>query len=445
MKVSKDLLLDRLPPFENKRITIAQRQEVSDIISEMCAAHKEFAVYYDQIALFFDAPTIEEICSKLFIFCKENIRYREEGEEEQTTALPGGILVKGYGDCKHYASFIGGCLDAISRLTGKKINWFFRFASYRLDVPTPYHVFVVVIDRGQEIWIDPTPGAEGKTPVWVIDKTCKVSGMPLERIVSGINEDNYAVINELVNDSFYGPVMQQVDLSTDIPVENQQAIALLLDAGILKANGVIDEAKLENFGRVDQNYFDAYNIILNSIPVAVGASVLDWIAFQTAMVSMAAPRAAFLGLVALNAFGYATKIKAALQNPEAKEKINDRWYRLGGKLSALENAAETGAKKRALLKISNGKFVSGTVGEIGTAAIIAAAATVVVAIMPLITKLVGNNVDNIPLDPNTGLPYGTEGAGSGNAILDFIRQNPVPVLAAAALLAWYFWDQQKSK
>lgn len=163
-------LLNRLPADRGRWVMINSTQSVPDIIREVCDAHSSFTSLYDKIGMLFNAPTIQGICDKLDAFCKANIQYREEKDTRQTTAVPQGILSRGYGDCKHYASFCGGVLGAINRATGKKINWHYRFASYNIFRRVPYHVFVVVQDKGGEIWIDPTPGAADKWPVWVINK-----------------------------------------------------------------------------------------------------------------------------------------------------------------------------------------------------------------------------------------------------------------------------------
>lgn len=163
-------LLNKLPRAQGRYVLINKSQSVPDIVREVCEAHSSFKGLYDRIGYMFDARTIPEICNKLDRFCRENIMYREESDRRQTTDVPQNILNQGFGDCKHYASFCGGILDAIKRKTGKRINWHYRFASYNLWRKTPYHVFVVVQDNGSEIWIDPTPGADDKSPVWVINK-----------------------------------------------------------------------------------------------------------------------------------------------------------------------------------------------------------------------------------------------------------------------------------
>lgn len=167
-------LLDQLPPYKDAWILINDNQAVPDIINEVCDAHSEFASYYDNLSSFFEDEDTTVVCENIYRFLKQNIKYKEESEKEQTSALPTGILIRGKGDCKHYSGFSAGILDAINR-SGQRINWCYRFASYRIWDRTPHHVFVVVNPgTNNEIWIDPTPGADEMTPVWQIDKTVKV-------------------------------------------------------------------------------------------------------------------------------------------------------------------------------------------------------------------------------------------------------------------------------
>lgn len=170
MDVTKKEVLQLLPPYEDKWETVTETQEVSDIVRDILKCHNMFSGYYDKIAMLFYDPDLGKTCDNLYNFCKKNIRYSEENEKIQTTALPTGILIRGHGDCKHFSSFIGGCLSAIARETGIPIDWHYCFASYKATQETPYHVFVVVNAPDGEIWIDPTPGAADQEPVWVLNK-----------------------------------------------------------------------------------------------------------------------------------------------------------------------------------------------------------------------------------------------------------------------------------
>lgn len=184
MPVSKEKILEQLPPFRNEMVLVKRKQEVSDIIEQILKAHVKYAHYYDNICSYFNAKNINGICDDLYKFVQKNVKYKEESEEEQTTALPSAILAKGHGDCKHYSLFTAGILDALNRTHGRKINWCYRFASYKPFIKTPHHVFVVVKQsNGEELWIDAVPGANKLTPVWQVDYKPKVNEMPLYDVI----------------------------------------------------------------------------------------------------------------------------------------------------------------------------------------------------------------------------------------------------------------------
>lgn len=147
-----------LPVYEGKRELIKGAHDVFDIVEEICNAHERFSSDYDLIAKQFSGDSVRRIYSRLFDFCKKNMVYRAESANYQTTRSPAAILqtAKTIGvDCKHYALFIAGVLDALRR-AGKKINWKYRFVSYDLDNRAPSHVFVVAKDeKGNDVYIDP--------------------------------------------------------------------------------------------------------------------------------------------------------------------------------------------------------------------------------------------------------------------------------------------------
>lgn len=407
--ITKQFLLQQLPPVRDEWEVVTEDQDVNDIIKQILRAHEANKIYYDKIALYFDAGTVPEICDNIFDFEKSQIKYKEESQNEQTTAIPGGILSRGYGDCKHYASFAGGVLSGIERLTGKKIDWNYRFASYQLWRPLPYHVFVVVRDKGKEYWIDPTPGAIGMQPVWKMDRKPKKQ-MPLLNQIAGVGVG---------------------------------------DCGC-NGNG---HAQVGSF-----------------------SSIFKGIQHFAAGMGMQVPRSAFLVLVALNAFGYATKLHNALQYTDTSNKLFDIWWRLGGDNQKLRDAIEKGYKKPvnndalqgssfqgvpvgyyraqdgSVLPISTAAggpdpfyTISGAgVGDIAAAAsIIASAAIIVAAIMPVISRLLdahnASTVVNAPqIDPTTGLPVGLQ--VQRNPVVEFAQSNPLLVAAGVGLLGYYIYE-----
>lgn len=141
-----------VPPPPEK--LVAADQDAYDIINRMLLKHKACACDYDKIADEFNAQDVYQVGEKIWNFCKANLKYDEETINRQNVSSPQTILMRGHCDCKGYALFIGGILDALNR-QGWNIKWKYRFASDDIFNDIPGHVFVVVNDNGQEIWIDP--------------------------------------------------------------------------------------------------------------------------------------------------------------------------------------------------------------------------------------------------------------------------------------------------
>ena len=163
--VTPDMILARLPPYRDEWELLKSHQYVPDIIKEVTAAHRLFANYYDRFSdLFFNRSALQ-VADDLYDFCKKYLRYNEESEGMQTSALPTGIIERGYitgpgVDCKHYALFCAGVIGSLNRLYNCCFDAVFYFVGYG-KASEPYHVFVCMKDKEADIWIDPTPGSGG--------------------------------------------------------------------------------------------------------------------------------------------------------------------------------------------------------------------------------------------------------------------------------------------
>ena len=103
-------------------------------------------------------------------------------------------------------------------------------------------------------------------------------------------------------------------------------------------------------------------------------------------VAAAPGRDAFLGLVDVNTFGWATKLKAALATHDSE--IHDFWTNtLGGNYSILVKSITTGAKKKPLLGLDIMKGIQGP-------ELLAAAAPIIAAMLAFLKKL-GVNTDGL--------------------------------------------------
>lgn len=152
-------LIQKLTPVQGLNRVLKLNQNVGDIIAGILNTHNFWKNDYDKISENFNASSSELIGKKIFDFLKNHTFYVIESDNAQTLRSPAAILKLGSDkkiglDCKSYSLFIGGILDSLNR-KGKKINWCYRFASYKFNDRLPHHVFIVINPGGQEIWIDP--------------------------------------------------------------------------------------------------------------------------------------------------------------------------------------------------------------------------------------------------------------------------------------------------
>jgi hypothetical protein len=406
--VSPSVLLYYLPPYRRNKELIKEDQYVRDIIKEVLDAHEIYAQDYDAICSFFDGESTEQICRQLFDFCKGFVQYRIEDKEEQTTQSPSGIIVLGHGDCKHYASFIGGCLDALKR-KGKKIDWWYRFASYNWLDDTPQHVFVVVKDKGKEIWIDPVLRQFNErympkhTPV---DYQINVHDMALYRVSGiGLPADYKGYIPQgmpqqrmlLAEDDAVAIADNYIDQQITPDLEDK--IKMMLYYGLLNEDGQFNEAQLEVLAQqLPESDFneilDGYGEVLNQATIS-GLFSDIWRGVKK--VTLAVPRGAYLALVSLNIFGLGTKLWKAAFNTDGsyyqpgQQKVRDRWYSLGGDWSNLESAIKKGHTKPKVLgnSMETVYYRIGELNQVGAApaAIAAAAVTIIAALAPIVKSI----------------------------------------------------------
>lgn len=430
--MDRNVLLGKLPPYLHRYTTIKNDQSVYDIVKEVLEAHQIFASDYDRIGDDFNYGSNLDIAKRLFNFLKQNVKYDIESEESQTTKSPSALLVQGYGDCKHYAGFIAGVFDALNRI-GRNIDWNYRFASYNLFDKEPGHVFVVMRDNGKEYWIDPVLKSfnERLEPTFILDKKPK---QMLQRVsgIYDVNEDTIFLDDE----------------DRELSPELLQAINLLLQYKILDAEGNVNDQLLIHYANALAP--DEFNKLADARVLIHQQSInglFSGIWRGVKKVTLAAPRNAYLGLVALNFRGFATKLANVIYQADGKtfdsvnqKKIYDKWNSLGGDWHALHKAIDSGKKKKAIL--------AGTVGIVPAAAPAVAwytiAATIIAALTPIITAaLKTKQQSQLAYDPSMYDPSAYQPTSS-NGIMDFIQNNPLIVAGAAAVGIFLFTQKRSS-
>lgn len=205
--VTVEQLLKALPPLRNKSLYINYEQSTDEIREWVIITHEDFETDYDNIYKLFDTGDIYSTCRELWNFCKYNMRYVVESDKTQTVKSPSAILRSSGVDCKHYALFIGGVLDAIKHNEFEAWDWCYRFAAYNSGKHIE-HVFVVVkLKDGTEIWVDPVLRSfnEKKQPTFYIDEKpmalYQISGIGAQgesiEVDKGLAETNFLVMTNL--------------------------------------------------------------------------------------------------------------------------------------------------------------------------------------------------------------------------------------------------------
>ena len=187
--INRELLIGKVSPFLNKRLILVDNQDTIDIIDALIKNHYKYSKEYDKIYRYFDGGNVEETAYNVWQFLKDNFKYTIEPEKMQILRSPAALLASNIVgiDCKGYATFANGIMEAYKRNSGKNFDIYYRFASYDAFDSTPQHVFSVVKENNKEYWIDPVLDQfdEKKQPYYYKDK--KIKNMALVAM-SGINK-----------------------------------------------------------------------------------------------------------------------------------------------------------------------------------------------------------------------------------------------------------------
>lgn len=246
----------KLPPFQNKRTLLASEQGTDDIITEILDKHRKYETDYDKIYPLFDTGNVEATCRGLWEFLKYNLTYDAEKGAIQSVKGPSGILQPGEKiDCKHYSLFSGGVLDAIHANENEAWNWCYRFVSYN-SKPIATHVFVVVKDKGREIWVDPVlPAFNEKDPyTFFTDQT----PMALYEI-NGIDKKGNAEIGSVSQKSAIVDVSKEVAESSFLTMVGSNLFGV---KELLKRNPTVVNTQVRAYYK--KNGLD-FNHLLNFI------------------------------------------------------------------------------------------------------------------------------------------------------------------------------------
>lgn len=420
-----------LPTFEGNRKVLVRRQDTYDIMREILNEHNDMRQYYDRIAAQYWSNNLPDTCKTLWHFCKNNVAYRIESQKAQSVKTPSAILGEAMGDCKHYASFIVGVLEALKR-RGVPVQAFYRFSSYNPSRRTPQHVFAVVKNGNQEIWVDPvlTSYNQKKPYFFHIDKQpagTTMSGIGELYQVSGTEDEMgslfslakrlnpaynlYHSLHHKRKPVFHPPVPMAV--SGDTPAAHHHHHSLMMRDPRYRM--LMNEGMMHTVHAVGDDGVTIGRAPKTKKPKKKGGGFFKKVGKAIkkikpgkllVKVGGAPSRNAFLMLMKVNAFQIARHLAEKGQNPAARDKIKKFWEKAGGKWTALAKNINIGVKGYNKRHHKNIHTISGMyqefgdigyadIGQAGIAAFIAAATPMLIAVKKLLGSMgVHVNTDN---------------------------------------------------
>jgi len=309
-----------------------------DIISVLEKNYRPSAAQAKNFAQRFKGSSRKEIAFNVWKFLKDNVRYKADGRRQKIKYIS-RLLADGVGDCKSFTLAEASILKHFMPIG-------FRYVSYSNN-RTPSHVYLIAKDESGNVFpVDAVWNEFGteKNFTYKIDNWMTVES--LTGIESVFSQDEIKLIrnrihlllakrNEYAKGSSTWQKITERARQLHTALQNDDVSILKTISGIGKGG---KERRKEHRDKQ-------------------GSSNVKKIA-------LAPGRLAFLGLVKLNARGFAKKLSKI--SPEV---VKAKWKKIGGNPDKLMKAIDTGKKKKALLGESKkNKNLSGYYLNGGTAA-----------------------------------------------------------------------------
>jgi hypothetical protein len=135
-------------PIQGTKKRIVENQRASDIIRLMLVSEQESQKFYPALAKYFRTSDQLKTAHKIFDYSQRHFVYDREPAENQNVKTVARVLHDKYNDCKGYSTFILCALRACG------IPARFRFASYNFWDKTPTHVYVIATIDGKDYVMD---------------------------------------------------------------------------------------------------------------------------------------------------------------------------------------------------------------------------------------------------------------------------------------------------
>lgn len=149
--MNREILSRKLPRPQYKDEKLCEFQTSADIARALRRAEYNSRLHSKKLAPFFKTSNDAKTCYRVWNFLRENIIYERESKRKQTAKEINRFLYEGFGDCKHYATFCVGVLNACG------IPAFFSLISQKREFPNrPNHIYCVALIDNELIVVDGT-------------------------------------------------------------------------------------------------------------------------------------------------------------------------------------------------------------------------------------------------------------------------------------------------
>ena len=135
------------PNFKAEKITLFQT--AGDIIKELKRAELESRPTSKKLARVFNEEDKMKVAAKVWYFLRNQIFYEAEPKTSQNAKTINRFIYDATGDCKHFAVFSVGVLNACG------VPCWFTFIGQQKNTKRPNHAYATALINGQNIVIDP--------------------------------------------------------------------------------------------------------------------------------------------------------------------------------------------------------------------------------------------------------------------------------------------------
>lgn len=147
--LKRNNIYSRIKPADGKSKHITTFQNAKEIVQSLKKAEYNSRPVSKELAKIFCEPNKKTTAAKVWYFLRTQIQYEAEPKTDQTSKEINRFIKDGIGDCKHFATFAVGVLNACG------IKTVFTFVGQDKNQKKPNHAYATAFIDNERIVIDP--------------------------------------------------------------------------------------------------------------------------------------------------------------------------------------------------------------------------------------------------------------------------------------------------